>query len=222
MNGFQLWPVLEDEACELGMDVLAEGSAQDALMRPANAEAELRLHDEIQALTSVRDREFGELVERQGRFLYRVALGLLRHPQDAEDAVQETLLKLYRGEAWRGMENERAFLARTVWRVGLDRIAGRPAAMEDVSAIELAGPGDSPEQEAVDGAERALLRQLIAALPEELRQTLLLSAIEGMSSRQVAETMGIPEGTVRTRLMRARSELKRRYESLRQGKGVRR
>jgi RNA polymerase sigma-70 factor (ECF subfamily) len=203
------------------MDGVAEGSAQDALVSEAKAAEVVRLDFEAEALASLREREFGELVARQGRFLYRVALGLLRHPEDAEDAVQETLLKLYCGEAWRGMENERAFLARTVWRMGLNRIAGRTA-MEDVTAMQIPSGGDSPEQEAVDEDERGLLRELIDALPEELRQTLVLSAIEGMTSRQVAETMGIPEGTVRTRLMRARSELKRRYESLRQGKGVRR
>jgi RNA polymerase sigma-70 factor (ECF subfamily) len=183
------------------MDVVAEGLARDA----ARAEAE----------ATARVCDFSELVARQGRFLYRVALGLLRVPQDAEDAVQEAFLKLYRTNAWRGMENERAFLARTVWRVGLDRIAARPARMEDVAEMELAGTGASPEDAAIDSAERALLRRLIEALPDELRQTLLLSAIEGMTSREVAETMSIPEGTVRTRLMRARADLKQRYERLR-------
>jgi RNA polymerase sigma-70 factor (ECF subfamily) len=74
----------------------------------------------------------------------------------------------------------------------------------------------------VDGDERALLRRLIEALPEELRQPLVLSAIEEMTSREVAVTMGIPEGTVRTRVMRARAELKRRFEAMRITNGERR
>jgi RNA polymerase sigma-70 factor (ECF subfamily) len=69
-----------------------------------------------------------------------------------------------------------------------------------------------------DGDERALLHRLIDALPEELRQPLVLSAIEEMTSREVAEAMGIPEGTVRTRVMRARAELKRRFEAMRKTK----
>src|SRR5271170_2117532 len=76
------------------------------------------------------DERFAEMAERQARFMFRVAHGLLRNVQDAEDAVQEALLKLYRGDGWRAMEDEKAFLARTVWRVGLDVVARRPKATE--------------------------------------------------------------------------------------------
>jgi RNA polymerase sigma-70 factor (ECF subfamily) len=160
---------------------------------------------------------FAEMAERNARFMYRVAFGLLRSVQDAEDAVQEALLKLYRGDSWMRMEDERAFLARTVWRVGLDVAARRPQGSEPVETGEgeLAATGATPEQSAVSGDESALLRKLIEALPEELRQPLVLSAIEEMTSREVAVAMGIPEGTVRTRVMRAKAELKRRFEAMR-------
>jgi RNA polymerase sigma-70 factor (ECF subfamily) len=59
------------------------------------------------------------------------------------------------------------------------------------------------------------LRRLIDGLPEELRQPLVLSAVEEMTSREVGVAMGIPEGTVRTRVMRARAELKRRFAAMR-------
>jgi RNA polymerase sigma-70 factor (ECF subfamily) len=165
-----------------------------------------------------RDRRFAEMAERHARLMFRVAHGLLRSVQDAEDAVQEALLKLYRGDAWLRMEDEKAFLARTVWRVGLDVAARRPKAtegLEDEAGREFAAGGDSAEQSLVEHDERALLRRLIDALPEELRQPLVLSAIEEMTSREVAEAMGIPEGTVRTRVMRARAELRRRFEAMR-------
>jgi RNA polymerase sigma-70 factor (ECF subfamily) len=167
-----------------------------------------------------RDRRFAEMAERQARLMFRVAHGLLRSVQDAEDAVQEALLKLYRGDAWLQMDDEKAFLARTVWRVGLDLAARRPKAepLEDETGREFAAGGRSAEQSMVDGDERALLRRLIEALPEELRQPLLLSAIEEMTSREVAIAMGIPEGTVRTRVMRARVELKRRFAAMRRTK----
>jgi RNA polymerase sigma-70 factor (ECF subfamily) len=57
-----------------------------------------------------------------------------------------------------------------------------------------------------------LLRKMIEALPEQLRRVLVLSAIEELNSREIAEMIEVPEGTVRTRLMRAKDELKRRYE----------
>jgi RNA polymerase sigma-70 factor (ECF subfamily) len=165
-----------------------------------------------------RDRRFAQMAERQARFMFRVAHGLLRSVQDAEDAVQEALLKLYRTDGWLRMEDEKAFLARTVWRVGLDVVARRPRlteALEDEAGREFAAGGESAEQSLVGRGERELLRRLIEALPEELRQPLVLSAIEEMTSREVAIAMGIPEGTVRTRVMRARAELKRRFEAMR-------
>jgi len=158
------------------------------------------------------------LAERQARFMFRVAHGLLRNVPDAEDAVQEALLKLYRGDGWRAMEDERAFLARTVWRVGLDLMARRPRlteSLEDDAGREFCAAGESAEQALVGHGERELLRRLIEGLPEELRQPLVLSAVEEMTSREVAVAMGIPEATVRTRVMRARAELRRRFEAMR-------
>jgi RNA polymerase sigma-70 factor, ECF subfamily len=167
-----------------------------------------------------RDERFEEMVARQARFMFQVAFGLLRNKQDAEDAVQEAFLKLYRGEAWLRMENERGFLARTVWRVALDHLPKATERMLDVSDMELVatdGAGCSPEQSAVDQGERAVLKRLIDGLPEELRQPLVLSSVEEMTSREVAEVMGIPEGTVRTRVMRARTELRRRFVAMKEG-----
>jgi RNA polymerase sigma-70 factor (ECF subfamily) len=181
--------------------------------------ARMRFPEEaVAADTAERDALFAEMAQRQARFMFRVAHSLLRNVQDAEDAVQEALLKLYRSEGWRAMEDEKAFLARTVWRVGLDIASRRPKTtepLENEAGREFPAAGDSAEQSLVDHGERELLRHLIDALPEELRQPLVLSAVEEMTSREVALAMGIPEGTVRTRVMRARTELKRRFEAMR-------
>jgi RNA polymerase sigma-70 factor (ECF subfamily) len=159
--------------------------------------------------------DFAALVDRHARFLYRVAFGLLRNHQDAEDAVQDTFLKLYRTNAWRQMDDEKAFLARAVWRTGLNRIASAPArAMknaEDVTELSLAAATPTPEADALQASERSIMRTLIEALPEPLRQPLVLSAVEGMRSHQVAAILNIPEGTVRTRVMRAKAELRQRF-----------
>ena len=169
--------------------------------------------------TMGREERFEEMVARQSRFMFKVALGLLRNKQDAEDAVQEAFLKLYRGEAWLRMENEKGFLARTVWRVALDHLPRAAERTTDVVGMQLVATGEagaSPEQNAVDEDERAMLRRLIDGLPEELRQPLVLSSVEEMTSREVAEVMGIPEGTVRTRVMRARNELRRRFVAMKE------
>ena len=163
-----------------------------------------------------RDDEFAALVERQARRMFRVAYSLLRNVPDAEDAVQEAFLKLYRGDGWRRMEDEKAFLARTVWRVALDRVSRSSGRMEDVAEMEIAAGGETPEESSVREGESVALRRLIDGLPEELRHPLVLSAIEEMTSREIAVVMGIPEGTVRTRVMRARAELRKRFEALRE------
>lgn len=170
------------------------------------------------------DEAFAALASRHARFLYRVAFGLLRNGPDAEDAVQDALLKLYRNKGWLEMVDERAFLARTVWRAGLDRLgtAGAKAMRnaEDVTAINLASHAKGPEEVAMDTAERRLMRELIAALPEEFRQPLVLSAIEGMRSSEVAAVLGIAEGTVRTRVLRAKERLREAFQAtlaMRQG-----
>ena len=163
------------------------------------------------------DTHFAALAEEHSRFLFRIAYGLLRNAHDAEDAVQEALLRIYKtGGA--EIADTKAYLARTVWHAGLDIAARRPKRTEPIDSDDL--PRDFPahtpsaEQSLAEGDESALLRRLIDALPEDLRQPLVLSAIEEMTSREVAAALGIPEGTVRTRIMRARAELRRRFEAV--------
>jgi RNA polymerase sigma-70 factor (ECF subfamily) len=164
--------------------------------------------------SETRDEAFSRIVHQHARLMYRVAHSLLRHPQDAEDAVQDALLKLYRGDAWRNMQDERAFLARTVWRTAFDRLQIRTTPSDEFAELLLRDTRPSPEREAEEQDEQTLLHELIDQLPPELRQPLLLSAIDELTSREIGLAMDLPEGTVRTRLMRARNELRRNFEAL--------
>jgi RNA polymerase sigma-70 factor (ECF subfamily) len=162
------------------------------------------------------DARFAELVERQSRFVFKVAWAILRNPQDAEDIMQETFLKLYRSGAWEGIEDERAFLARASWRLAVDRMRTR---RRGLTKPEPPAPSATPEQAAIAGNRTAIVHRLMDALPEELRQPLALSAIDEMTSPEIASILGIPEGTVRTRIMRARQILK---QKLAHSMGIRR
>lgn len=162
-----------------------------------------------------RQATFARLATEHARFLYRVAWSVLRHAEDAEDCVQEALLKLYRGESWRQMANERAFLGSVVWRLAIDRRGTRRQAAADEAGLQIVDSRPTPEIAAAADDERALLRELIAELPEELRDTLRLSALDELNSREIGELMNVPEGTVRTRLMRARAELQERWAARR-------
>jgi RNA polymerase sigma-70 factor (ECF subfamily) len=158
-----------------------------------------------------KDVRFAALVEAQSRFVFRVVWAVLRNVQDAEDVVQETFLKLYRSGAWEHMENERAFLARAAWRLAVDR---RKSGRRDELPGEAISLDVNPEQAAIRTDWNAMVQRLIDALPEELRQPLALSAIEEWSSKEIADVMGIAEGTVRTRIMKARQVLKRKLAGL--------
>jgi RNA polymerase sigma-70 factor (ECF subfamily) len=165
------------------------------------------------------EAEFAGLVERQWRFAYRVAWAVLRNSHDAEDAAQEAFLKIWRARAWRGLRDEKAFVARVSWRLAVDWSSRRLAvqakapsaqkreATPEVDLMEqIADRGLSPEELVAAGDWEAAVHRLIDSLPEDLRQALALSV--EMNSREIAEAMGIAEGTVRTRLMRARAMLR--------------
>lgn len=155
------------------------------------------------------------MVHRQGRFVFRVAYAVLLNTHDAEDTVQEIFLKLYRNRGWRDARNERAFLARVAWRTAVDRRrAARTAAPDPGSATDMASLEPGPEQAMVAANQHALVHAMIDALPEELRLPLVLSAAEELNSREIGAILRIPEGTVRSRLQRARQILRERLANL--------
>jgi RNA polymerase sigma-70 factor (ECF subfamily) len=172
---------------------------------------------QLRALERQEAAAFETLVRRQTRFVFRVAHALLRNTGDAEDVAQETFLKLHRSGAWKQMREERAFLARMAWRLALVRKRSQTTVQSLRVEIDhfdaLRSRGQDPEQIATSRNAVALVHTCIDLLPEELRQPLVLSAIEELNSREIALMLGIKEGTVRTRLMRARAALKERLAS---------
>jgi RNA polymerase sigma-70 factor (ECF subfamily) len=162
-----------------------------------------------------REHRFAAMIERQSRFVFRVAYAILRNTHDAEDAVQETFLKLYRTGAWQSIQDEKAFLARATWRMAVERLPRRRQESPDPNA---ASHGASPEEAAIAADRVAAVQRLVDALPEELRQPLALSTVEELSSREIAGMMGLPEGTVRTRLMRARQILREKLTRRMEGR----
>lgn len=184
---------------------------------PVNGSTKLAALRPVAPETSAVADELARVVQTHAAMMYRVAYALLRHPQDAEDAVQDALLKLHRGGGLRSedVRDEKAYLARTVWRAAYDRLQARVVPVDDTTAEgRLRDERPTPEQTVAETDQKRLLHQLIDQLPEELRQPLLLSAIEELNSREIAAAIDIPEGTVRTRLMRARERLRELYAAL--------
>jgi RNA polymerase sigma-70 factor (ECF subfamily) len=162
-----------------------------------------------------RDALLEALVREHSRLVYRIAYSVLRCHQDAEDATQETFMRVLRyGSKLADVEDSKTWLARIAWRVALDRSKRRgrtrEVALDDPEkpVAEVASVANSVD-ETVQGAQiGTVLEKLIAAMPSKLREPLILSTIQEMSPREVAGTLGINEAAVRSRVFRARKILK--------------
>lgn len=160
------------------------------------------------------------LVREHSRLVYRIAFAVLRRHHDAEDATQETFMRVLRyGSRLATVEDLKPWLARIAWRVAVDRSTQhgrrREIPLEDPEkpVVEVASL-ESPVDDNLQGAQvEAALQRLIAALPEKLRQPLILSAMEEMSPREVAATLGINEAAVRSRVFRARQILREKLSA---------
>jgi RNA polymerase sigma-70 factor, ECF subfamily len=165
------------------------------------------------------ETRFTAFVERRSRFVFRVAYTLLRNSYDAEDVVQETFLKIYRTGAWEQIKDENAFLARTAWRIAVNKLHRKRNERQNVATdLEIPSTDTSPEGAAIAVNLNAMVQRLVDALPEELRHPLALSTVEELNSREIASAMGVAEGTVRTRLMRAREILKQKLTAIVEGR----
>jgi RNA polymerase sigma-70 factor (ECF subfamily) len=146
---------------------------------------------------------------------YNLARWLARSPADAEDVVQEALLRAFR--AFDGMRGENVkpwlmAIVRNCWRsraADVRRRAHGPLPDEDDRPLVAEGP--DPEAAALQAGERRRLDAVIAALPAEFREVLVLREMEDMSYREIAEATGAPIGTVMSRLARARALVKAQW-----------
>jgi RNA polymerase sigma-70 factor (ECF subfamily) len=163
-------------------------------------------------LVESRNDALGALVREHSRLVYRVAYAVVRSHHDAEDVTQETFLRVLRySSKLAEVKEPKTWLARIAWRVAVDRSKRRGQTREvalEEPAAEAVSP-DTPADETVHGVELgAAVDRLIAALPAKLREPLILSAIEEMSPREIAGTLGISEAAVRSRVFRARQILR--------------
>jgi RNA polymerase sigma-70 factor, ECF subfamily len=150
--------------------------------------------------------------------LYRVALRLTADPTQAEDLVQDTMLKAYRSwRQYRPGTNAKGWLLtilrntfindyrrRKIEPIAMDLETVEPHAL--FRAVEEVDPEGTFFSRIVD--EKVL--EAVDALPPEFREVLVLSDVEGMSYAEIAETLELPLGTVKSRLFRARRLLQAR------------
>ncbi|MFO8007041.1 MAG: sigma-70 family RNA polymerase sigma factor [Candidatus Brocadiia bacterium] len=162
---------------------------------------------------------FGELVERHQDYIYNAVFHLVSDEKDAEDLAQEVFLRAYDGlDSFRGearfttwaygimLNTVRSFWRRTRRRVVVSLDQGSDA--EEGPRHEVPAEGDGPERQTLRREKVQLVRAAIAELEDDLREIIVMRDIQGLTYEELAEAIGVPDGTVKSRLHRARGKLK--------------
>jgi RNA polymerase sigma-70 factor (ECF subfamily) len=170
---------------------------------------------------AVPEQSTAELVEaavrEHTRLVYQVAYAVLHHPEEAEDAVQETFIRVWKhARKLPGILNQRAWLARIAWRVACDRRRRRTEIFvaREMDLPDLPAGGIGTEARLIHAQQVEILQRMVAMLPGELREVFALSTVEEMTSVEIAEVLRIPESTARGRLLRARQMLKEKIQAV--------
>ena len=148
--------------------------------------------------------------------LFRLALRITLNHAEAEDVVQETLIRVWnRREQWGEIESIEAFTTTICRNMALDRlkrkdIQNMPLNTEEHDTPDTS-PASNPEQQAVSSDRIALVKRLMNELPEKQRSCMQLRDIEGKSYKEIATVMNISEQQVKVNIFRARQTIRQRY-----------
>jgi RNA polymerase sigma-70 factor (ECF subfamily) len=177
----------------------------------------------LEALRTGDRAEFSRLIEAYSGVIYRLTLKMLHNTQDAEDALQDTFIKAYRGlPSFDGRASLSTWLYRIATNEALMMLRKRKRTLvsieeplensrdEEQEPLQIVDWCCLPEQELLSTEARAFLDKAIDELPETLRVVFVLRDIEGLSTLETAEVLNLSETAVKTRLSRARLRLRER------------
>lgn len=154
-------------------------------------------------------QEFELRIAECSTLTFRVAFGVLRNREDAEDVTQEAFAKAYRSfRSLRDRERFRSWIVKIAWRMALDMLRSRKRRIvrEEVHA-DITDTSDIVTDIA-DRHRAAEVWRAIDSLPEKMRIVVILANIEEHDTQEIASMLGVPEGTVKSRLFHARRQLK--------------
>jgi RNA polymerase sigma-70 factor (ECF subfamily) len=168
--------------------------------------------------------KFADLAMPYMEPLYSAAMRMTRNPADAEDLVQETYLRAYRGfGGFKEGTNLKAWLYRILTNTYINIYRAKKRRPQEselddteefvlyrrIGGLEAAEAGRTPETEVLDAMPDDLVKEALESLPEQFRMAVLLADVEGFSYKEIAEIMDVPVGTVMSRLHRGRRQLQK-------------
>ena len=169
------------------------------------------------ALEKANDDRLELAVREHARLVYRIAYSVLRNHHDAEDATQETFLRLVRyANKMHEIREMRSWVAQIAWRVSIGKKKTPDVALDDANAglTQLRSLATGAEEIVLQNEMSGALERLMATLPPKLREPLLLSTVKELSTADIAEVLGTSEAAVRACLFRARQVLRDRLAVL--------
>jgi RNA polymerase sigma-70 factor, ECF subfamily len=179
--------------------------------------------------------QFAELAMPYMDALYSAALRMTRNPPDAEDLVQETYLRAYRGfHGFQDGTNLKAWLYKILTNTFINIYRAKKRRPEQVDlddtedfylyrklgGLEAVESQRTPETEVLDQMPETVVKDALEALPEQFRMAVLLADVEGFSYKEIAEITDVPIGTVMSRLHRGRKQLQKRLWDLAVERGL--
>ena len=181
-----------------------------------------RIGDEQNQICEVDTGKLEDAVSRHLPMLYRRAYRFVDNPHDAEDAVQDALLSAYKHlDQFKGGAKITTWLTSIVTNSALTQLRKKsrhPHTSLDESVADeqdyrvsdtLADERPSPESEYIEAELHGNLMRSVTDLPPALRRVVQLRDMDGLTTNEIARILGVPGGTVKTRVSRARSKLRR-------------
>ena len=166
-------------------------------------------------------RAFEQIVLQTERAVYNLALSIVKKKEDAEDVTQETYLRLWRAASEIKLESSlKLYILRTARNLALDLIRKNSKRDEiDTVILDAEGefeidiaddsPDSRPDESYLRKVEKEVVRRSIEELPAAAREIIVLRDIEGLSYTEIAEMLGLTEGTLKSKLFRARERLRK-------------
>lgn len=161
---------------------------------------------------------FNELLGQHERRMYAVCLRMCGNREDAQDCLQEAMLRVYRAiSGFKGQSSFSTWVYRVTMNACLDELRrkkNKPSASLDGlldAGWSPADESDTPEKHAMNSERRKLIRQTISELPEDMRSAVVLRDIQGFSYDEIARMLDISVGTIKSRISRGREKLREKF-----------